>query len=526
MTTSSHRKKARKESEAPSERRKLSEGSLEASPNSQPLTLERRLKKRESDRKCQRVSRERTKSRITYLESLVEKLSQADDTGKVASLLENVSRLQEERDSLAAKIKSIESILFPAQRPMAAESTKLESTMSSLPEVPSSYFTPVHDMSTAAPAHRTTSEAFKDSPDEGASKSFADQDVASQDLGGVSETSRDLVMHPNFSARSIGRVQYMPLFPPLGKHVCECRYARSVQNQALNFWYQGNTTLSAWMKWPKLVPPVLDDDPFHDDTPVRAIVEGWDAVERRGHVHPMWRLLRTMDEGLFIHADTPQNRLGILYNVSRVLTAHLDTTKRRLRRLPQYWLSRAGAQHCAYATNFVAWPGVRQALDSEEHRFCSNHFWETFINHMRVDWPYELRDCFLFNSSKGLYKISPLFDETLKDIQKIGVSSSFFQHYPELGDAVNVVEGSSQLEGPTQAFQYGRSDVNGLHLVRQQYSEEDNPGSVAAVRNTGLWPTTGTIATLLDSSCSTATESWNPLSSLAEASYISTRDFI
>jgi hypothetical protein len=88
------------------------------------------------------------------------------------------------------------------------------------------------------------------------------------------------------------------------------------------------------------------------------------------------------------------------------------------------------------------------------------------------------------------------------------------------------VEGSNQLEGPTQAFQYGRSDVNGLHLVRQQHFEEGHPGSVAAARNTGQWPTTGTIATVLDSSCSTATESWNPLSSLAEASYISTRDFI
>jgi len=524
--TSPHRKKARKESEASSACRKMSQGSVEASPSSQPMTLERRLKKRESDRKCQRVSRERTKSRITYLENLVEKLSQADDSGKVASLLDNVSRLQEERDSLAAKIKSIESILFPAQRPMAAESTKLQSTVSSLPEVPSSGFSPVQDMSTAASAHRTTSEALKDSPVEGAPQSFADQDMASRDLGNVSEASRDLIMHPTFSSHGIGNAQYMPLFPPLGKHVCECRYARSVQNQALNFWYQGNSTLSAWMKWPKLVPPVPEDDPYHDDTPVRAVVEGWDAVERRGHVHPMWRLLRTMDEGLFIHADTPQNRLGILYNVSRVLTAHLDTTKKRYGRLPQYWLSRAGAQHCAYATNFVAWPGVRQALDCDEHRFCSNHFWETFINNMRVDWPYELRDCFLFNSAKGLYKLSPLFDETLKDIQKIGVSRSFFQHYPELGDAVNVVEGSNQLEGRTQAFQYGRMDVNGLHLARQQYSEENNPESVAAVRHTGQWPTTETIATLLDSSCSTATESWNALSSLPEASYISTRDFI
>ena len=219
--TSPHRKKARKESEASSACRKMSQGSVEASPSSQPMTLERRLKKRESDRKCQRVSRERTKSRITYLENLVEKLSQADDSGKVASLLDNVSRLQEERDSLAAKIKSIESILFPAQRPMAAESTKLQSTVSSLPEVPSSGFSPVQDMSTAASAHRTTSEALKDSPVEGAPQSFADQDMASRDLGNVSEASRDLIMHPTFSSHGIGNAQYMPLFPPLFKLVKE-----------------------------------------------------------------------------------------------------------------------------------------------------------------------------------------------------------------------------------------------------------------------------------------------------------------
>uniref|UniRef100_A0A0C4DJ20 BZIP domain-containing protein n=1 Tax=Fusarium oxysporum (strain Fo5176) TaxID=660025 RepID=A0A0C4DJ20_FUSOF len=77
------------------------------SPNNESL----RLKKRESDRKAQRISRERTKSRIAYLEDLVQKLSSGDDNGKTLSLMAQLSEVTEQRDSLVRFLDSTSSSL-------------------------------------------------------------------------------------------------------------------------------------------------------------------------------------------------------------------------------------------------------------------------------------------------------------------------------------------------------------------------------------------------------------------------------
>lgn len=305
--------------------------SAETTTGVQSVAMERRLKKRESDRKCQRISRERTKSRIAQLEKLVDELSQADDSGKVAALLETVSQLQQERDSLANKLKSIESILFPGGTPTEVKDPKVENTPSPPLNLSSLAAEGDHD--------KWVVKAASDAPEK-CFRKFPGPDFDSRPVSDTLEAARSMDLPMTLSTSGAQNSQYMPLLAPIGGHVCECSYARSLQRQALNFWYQGNMTLSAWMKWPKLVPAVPEDDPFHDDTPIRALLEGWDAVERRGHVHPMWRLLRTMDEGLFSHAETATSRLGILYNVSRVLRAHLDTTHKQLKQLPKCWPSR------------------------------------------------------------------------------------------------------------------------------------------------------------------------------------------
>lgn len=342
--TSPTRKKARTQSETFSQSDEQP-GEAEDSPSgNQKLTLQRRLKKRESDRKCQRISRERTKSRITYLEGLVEKLSHADDSGKVASLLTLVSQLQEERDALATKIKNIEGILFPGSglstesapsmidAAIPTQSAVLTESGSSLQSASVSV-----KAASATPALEQTSlETFKHPRVPSVASQAIMPARSTNDFGNL-PNSRLAQASIQFG---LGSPRYMPLMPSVRSGMCECRYARSLKNQNLNYWYQGNTTLSAWMKWPTLVPPVPEDDPFHDDTPIRAIVEGWDAVEQRGHVHPMWRLMRTMDEHLFVHAQTPKDRLSILYNVSRVLSAHIDPTKKQYAHLPTYWLSR------------------------------------------------------------------------------------------------------------------------------------------------------------------------------------------
>ncbi|KAI1045017.1 hypothetical protein LB505_013352 [Fusarium chuoi] len=54
----------------------------------------RRLKKRELDRKAQRLARERTKSRIAQLESMVDNLRQDDSNAQIATLMDQLGKGQ------------------------------------------------------------------------------------------------------------------------------------------------------------------------------------------------------------------------------------------------------------------------------------------------------------------------------------------------------------------------------------------------------------------------------------------------
>ncbi|KAF4946060.1 hypothetical protein FGADI_11472 [Fusarium gaditjirri] len=71
----------------------------------------RQLKKRENDRKAQRSSRERTKSRIVQLESMVDMLKQANSNTQIAALMDKLSKVTKERDNLLQVLDSLGSII-------------------------------------------------------------------------------------------------------------------------------------------------------------------------------------------------------------------------------------------------------------------------------------------------------------------------------------------------------------------------------------------------------------------------------
>ncbi|KAH7475678.1 hypothetical protein IWW34DRAFT_629271 [Fusarium oxysporum f. sp. albedinis] len=71
----------------------------------------RRLKKREVDRKAQRSARERTKSRIAQLESMVENLRQNDTPAQITSLMDQLGNVTKERDKLLGVLDSLGSTI-------------------------------------------------------------------------------------------------------------------------------------------------------------------------------------------------------------------------------------------------------------------------------------------------------------------------------------------------------------------------------------------------------------------------------
>ncbi|KAF5725034.1 hypothetical protein FMUND_247 [Fusarium mundagurra] len=71
----------------------------------------RRLKKRELDRKAQRLARERTKNRIAQLESMVDNLRQDESNAQVATLMDQLGKVTKERDNLLQVLDSLGSTI-------------------------------------------------------------------------------------------------------------------------------------------------------------------------------------------------------------------------------------------------------------------------------------------------------------------------------------------------------------------------------------------------------------------------------
>lgn len=69
-----------------------------------------RLKKREADRKAQRIAREKTKNRMAHLEGLVEELSRKDDNAATVSLMTRLSRATEQRNKLVSCLEATSSV--------------------------------------------------------------------------------------------------------------------------------------------------------------------------------------------------------------------------------------------------------------------------------------------------------------------------------------------------------------------------------------------------------------------------------
>lgn len=305
----------------------------------QPLLSKRTLKKRETDRRCQRVSRERQKSRIAYLEDLVEKLQHANGFNDASPLLKQITRLQEERDELANKLRRIENILIPSPTPLNDCQSKKSSTPLSSTRALSVLSSPARCGAETGSAV-TPPESVSSDPHRGGGQE-ATHTESPRSAVSINRSNDDENVHKSFSVSK-------PALPEFGVHqsmvsltagplsddpLCECAAALLMKEPELNIWSQMNSILSEWTRWPQSV-LLHNDDAYFDDIVVRAVTQGWDIVEKRGNFNPMWRLLRKVDEILYFHAREPPNHLAVLYNVSLMLRTHIKAATKQITNLP------------------------------------------------------------------------------------------------------------------------------------------------------------------------------------------------
>jgi hypothetical protein len=255
----------------------------------------RRKRKRENDRKAQRVARERSKKRIEHLEFLLGNLRKDDKHDDSTELADRLEKATSERDALLDSLRSIEALV---QRQISRHADIGEPSSSRPPA--------------AAP---------DDHPDDKPPPPPPPPPPA-QSLPAPSSTSL-----PSSSASSIisacppppGTLDVMPgaALPPMPD---DCLW----------------TVAKGILQRPHTI---YSRDPAQwQDVPVRAAVEGWEAVERAGLMNPFWETLRGLDEKC-LAACGPVERIGFLHMTHTLLVYHGDPSQKNFENLPPfYWM--------------------------------------------------------------------------------------------------------------------------------------------------------------------------------------------
>jgi len=418
----------------------------------------RRLKKREIDRRCQRQARERTKTRIAYLEGLVEDFRRQDSSGQVATLMKQLQEVEAERDTMSKTLKDIQKAMDVHKPSRPDQEPAKQSTFSY--NNPAQMIWDDNDVEEQKPSIISLEEAtlatlnnhrpeslqqndfelatFSPSPSVvlPAQEILFGPQVVRLDSDSPQSTSQALVQSKAVHDPTLMASAYAKNWDqPLNGCSCQNNHDDSIMpgRKSIwrgNYWRYANEVLSERFDWPEEVEPTCDA--VADDVPVRAVLEGWDAVAKRGPLHPSWEILRRIDQTLF--RSCPQTeRLAILRAMHSLLQFHTQSTSDRYSRLPP-WYNKRPAQKIAhsYAIDYFAWPGLRERFIFGEHDYCGNEFWHLFNKSLHVLWPYEFRDCYTREIETGLYKVSPHFDERLRDIKSWTMGPDIFQRFPEL----------------------------------------------------------------------------------------------
>ncbi|CAK7204868.1 hypothetical protein SEUCBS139899_007630 [Sporothrix eucalyptigena] len=218
---------------------------------------------------------------------------------------------------------------------------------------------------------------------------------------------------------------------PLPETPCHCiDDTPSASRTSRNIWRSVNCTLT---KRQQHTPSSkISDILLDEDVPVRAVVQGWHAVEQAGLLSAAWKKLRAVDELCFATCDQVV-RLAVLATMYIFLRWDTDPTPQNLQAMPKWYLQRP-SQKMAHsgAIDYFVWPGVRERFVFSQHRYCSNLFWNTFSANLRILWAHGFDSCYQLDLMTGRYCIAPAFKNQIRDLRCWTMLRGFFDHFPDL----------------------------------------------------------------------------------------------
>ncbi|KAH7002704.1 hypothetical protein B0J12DRAFT_692389 [Macrophomina phaseolina] len=387
---------------------------------------DRQSRKRELDRKAQRLARERTKSRMAHLETLVAHFQETDSDVRSSSLIDRLSEAINEQDRLRSLLESLNFSIrshleeTPVNKALPSSSTARKDNSTQPPQ--SGPSVPDSQETNQLASCRLLTETLGGT----VSLDGNDGDIASDSSGSLQANPLlfELSPLPGSFISTDGATVPQAVLPE-----CECMPG-TLESTAI--------TLSIWRELNELLKslPEADlaaEDQESEDVIIRAVLDGWSSIGETGQVSTTCRKLRRLDELAWVQSN-PTDRLAIL-SLMRLMVVSQNSTRQT--ELPR-WLQARPSQKLphAIAIDFVFWPGVRERLVFSEHEYCANSFWRCAFSSTRLAWPFDLRDAYVRNLVTGKLHLSPYFRMCIRDLSNWAMSPEFLNQYPELRDDI------------------------------------------------------------------------------------------
>ena len=393
------------------------------------LSNEKLERKRASDREAQRALREKTRSHVAHLESLVQSL-QGEQDGRIERLIAQLDQQRQEISKLKAALTSISKIAEVAKATGGAESTE---TISMPQDEP-----PDDAMNEPDPPDADQSQIMADFSKEDTQEDISDLLPPSDDL------SSALLLPEGFHSPNI-QSSFMPI-ESSNEEVDE-RSSEVEKPQSLSiaqmassivrkkdldgrFWFLAGTLLTFILKNQQGHPTYTAYD---EDIAIRAVFDGWSAVIERYPLDRGWQWLKELDENIYFHLS-PQHRLMHLRNTRLQLLHQLDPHAGWDQALPAFFAARPSQAHIEHdpLLEHFPWPGLRERILFSPMKFATNHFMDALRKHVHFIWPHDDRDLYVRDAMTGLYNYSSALNRQMMDIRCYTADSKFFDHFPEL----------------------------------------------------------------------------------------------
>ena len=416
------------------------------------LTASQRERKRAIDREAQRSIRIKTKNYIAHLESLVKAMEQNDSNGpegennRTRELMNQLRQSQEEVRRLREAMLGVQRVLGGA----LGDLTKLGGSSEG------------HEQ------RQMSSSASPPSGNEQGSTiggSFSAPNRPTIDTGGGAFWLPPEPHQPQPSSTVTSGQTSPPSIHP----------SRPAKDPSQRFegemFYYAEYHLSRVYAAPG--PGAFSNRPFDEDIIVRAVVEGWPAVEERYPLDLGWQVLQEIDQVIFGDCGVVERMAAL--RLLRMKLLHVANVKAggtvgAPQGIPQYMTSEVVQQdnRANVVDNFV-WPGFRKLLIETPQRYITNEFNEAFRHNLKFLWPYDVSDTYTKDPITTLYCSSPEFMRRQADIRCWTMKRQFFNGYEELWETIPAYEADIQkaLPAPQMPTQPQQSTAHGNMMPMQ-----------------------------------------------------------